>query len=127
MSIIFQCGQNIIFKCTTDQWKVVIMEIAISCLNYMVINKLISKNYQQMFLTCGDLKFIFSSNRDSIEMLKIEGVLCLLEDNKDKFSVDESINIIKMIEQIPIKIGITNDIKFIFENGIQTNSDIDLF
>ena len=51
----------------------------------------------------------------------------ILEDNKDKFSVDESINIIKMIEQIPIKIGITNDIKFIFENGIQTNSDIDLF
>ena len=127
MSIIFQCGKNIIFKCTVEQWKVVIMEIAISCLQYMVVNKLISKNYQQMFLTCEDLKFIFSSNRDSLEMMQIEGVLCLLEDNKDKFSADESINIIKMIQQIPIKMGITNDIKVIFENGIQTNSDIDLF
>ena len=80
-----------------------------------------------MFLTRDDLRFIFSSNQNSLEMLKIEGVLCLLEENKDKFSVNESIKIIEMIKQVPIKIEIKNDIKFIFENGIQTKTDIDLF
>jgi hypothetical protein len=127
MSFVFQCGKNIIFKSTAGQWNVVIMEIATTCLHYMVTNKLISKKYQQMFLTRDDLRFIFSSNQNSLEMLKIEGVLCLLEENKDKFSVNESIKIIEMIKQVPIKIEIKNDIKFIFENGIKTQSNIDLF
>jgi hypothetical protein len=127
MSFVFQCGKNIIFKSTAGQWNVVIMEIAATCLHHMVANKLISKKYQQMFLTRDDLRFIFSSNQNSLEMLKIEGVLCLLEENKDKFSVNESIKIIEMIKQVPIKIEIKNDIKFIFENGIQTKTDIDLF
>lgn len=126
MSFVFQCGKDIIFKSTADQWNVVIMEVAIACLQYMVANRLISKNYRQMFLTRDDLRFIFSSNQNSLESMKIEGVLCLLEENKDKFSVDESIKIIEMIEQLPIKIEIKNDIKFIFENSIQTQSDIDL-
>ena len=126
MSFVFQCGKDIIFKSTAVQWYVVIMEVATTCLQYMVANRLISKNYRQMFLTRDDLRFIFSSNQNSLESMKIEGVLCLLEENKDKFSVDESIKIIEMIEQLPIKIEIKNDIKFIFENSIQTQSDIDL-
>uniref|UniRef100_A0A6C0HXX0 Uncharacterized protein n=1 Tax=viral metagenome TaxID=1070528 RepID=A0A6C0HXX0_9ZZZZ len=127
MTIVFQCGKDIIFKSTAGQWSVVIMEVATTCLHHMVANKLISKKYQQMFLTRDDLRFIFSSNQNSVESMKIEGVLSLLEENKNKFSVDESIKIIEMIEQLPIKIEIKNDIKFIFENSIQTQSDIELF